>query len=187
MAFSPHQDDLVLRLQSADPAAIGHLYDAYGGSLFGAVLRIVQVRHLAEQVLQDTFVKVWRYSTRYDSSKASLFTWMLNIARNTAIDATRSAYFKQYAQTDNLDALRQVSGPEWLNTDAMDVRKVANQLEDKYRHLVDMVYFQGYTQQEAAVATGIPLGTAKTRLRYAIKEMRASLESDGTDHGSNVL
>jgi DNA-directed RNA polymerase specialized sigma24 family protein len=96
---------LITRLQQQDQAAVGALYDAYGGALFGVVLRIVHSRELAEQVLQDTFVKVWRNSATYDASKGRLFTWLLNIARNTAIDVTRSAHFQQSWKTDSLDNL----------------------------------------------------------------------------------
>lgn len=152
--------------------AIGELYDAYGGALFGVVLRIVQQRELAEQVLQDTFVKAWRNGRSYDESKGRLFTWLLNIARNTAIDATRTAHFQKSRKTDSLDSLVHSPGGEQVNTDQIGLREIVGQMDDKYRQLIDLVYFQGYTQEEAAEKTGIPLGTIKTRLRYAMQELR---------------
>lgn len=163
---------LIYRLQAQDRAAIGTLYDAYGSALFGVVLRIVQQRELAEQVLQDTFVKAWRNGGSYDSSKGRLFTWLLNIARNTAIDATRTAHFQNSRKTDSLDSLVHTPGGEGISTDEIGVREVVNRLDEKYRTLIDLVYFQGYTQEEAAEKTGIPIGTIKTRLRYAINELR---------------
>ncbi|MBK7937804.1 MAG: sigma-70 family RNA polymerase sigma factor [Lewinellaceae bacterium] len=166
------QDQLIVRLKQQDRAAIGELYDAYGSALFGVVLRIVQSRELAEQVLQDTFVKVWRNAASYDVSKGRLFTWLLNIARNTAIDATRTAHFRHYRKTDSLDNLVHKPGMDTLNPDHLGVKEVVGRLDDKYKSLIDLVYFKGYTQEEVAEETGIPLGTVKTRLRYAIGELR---------------
>lgn len=166
------QDQLINRLKQQDRAAIGELYDAYSDALFGVVLRIVQSRELAEQVLQDTFVKAWRNGASYDASKGRLFTWLLNIARNTAIDATRTSYFQHYRKTDPLDNLMHKPGGESVNTDHLGVKEVVNRLEEKYRSLIDLVYYQGYTQEEVAEETGIPLGTVKTRLRYAIGALR---------------
>lgn len=169
------QDQLINRLKQQDRAAVGELYDAYGGALFGVVLRIVQSRELAEQVLQDTFVKAWRNGASYDATKGRLFTWLLNIARNTAIDATRTAHFQHYRKTDSLDSLVHQPGGESVNTDHLGVKEVVGRLDEKYRSLIDLVYFKGYTQEEVAEETGIPLGTVKTRIRYAIGELRKLL------------
>lgn len=155
------QDQLIIRLKQQDRAAIGDLYDAYNGALYGVVLRIVQSPELAQQVLQDTFVKAWRNGANYDAAKGRLFTWLLNIARNTAIDATRTAHYQHSRKTDNLDNLVHQPGGNTLNTDVLGVREVVNTLDEKYKSLIDLVYFQGYTQEEAAEETGIPLGTVK--------------------------
>ncbi len=163
---------LINRLQAQDRTAIGNLYDAYGAALFGVVLRIVQQRELAEQVLQDTFVKAWRNGASYDASKGRLFTWLLNIARNSAIDATRTAHFQKSRKTDSLDSLVHSPGGESINPDQIGVREMVSRLDEKYKKLIELIYFQGYTQEEAAEETGIPLGTIKTRLRYAINELR---------------
>jgi len=166
------QDLLISRLQQQDRQAIGELYTSYGGALFGVVLRIVQSRELAEQVLQDTFLKAWRNGASYDASKGRLFTWLLNIARNTAIDATRTAYFQHYRKTDSLDNLVAAPGGQALNPDHLGVQDAVNRLEEKYKVLINLIYFKGYTQEEVAEEVGIPLGTVKTRLRYAMVELR---------------
>jgi RNA polymerase sigma factor (sigma-70 family) len=166
------QDELILRLKQQDRTVISQLYDMYSGALYGVVLRIVQSPELAQQVLQDTFLKVWRNSASYDASKGRLFTWMLNIARNTAIDATRTAHFRNQQKTENTDMLVYKPGSETLNPDHLDVRKVVDTLDEKYKSLIDLIYFKGYTQEEVAEETGIPIGTVKTRLRYAMNELR---------------
>ncbi len=173
IGFQRMQDQQIIQqLHAQDRAVIGYLYDAYGAALFGVVLRIVQQRELAEQILQDTFVKVWRNGASYDDSKGRLFTWLLNIARNTAIDATRTAHFQKSRKTDSLDGLVYSPGGESIQPDHIGVREVVSRLDEKYKSLIDLIYFKGYTQEEAAEETGIPLGTIKTRLRYAINELR---------------
>ncbi|MEQ1745447.1 MAG: sigma-70 family RNA polymerase sigma factor [Saprospiraceae bacterium] len=166
------QERYISRLQQQDQAVIGELYDAYSGALYGVVLRIVQQPEIAEQVLQDTFLKVWRSAATYDVSKGRLFTWLVNIARNTAIDATRSGQFRQRQKTDSADALVHLPDSHSPNPDHIGVRELVGRLDEKYRLLIDLMYFQGYTQEEAAEETGIPLGTIKTRLRFAISELR---------------
>lgn len=163
---------IITRLQQADPKAIGDLYEAYGPALFSIALRIVNSQQLAEQVIQDTFIKVWRCSSSYDPSKGRIFTWLLNITRNTAIDATRTAHYRQSAKMEEIGAIGYRVYTEPLPIDTLDIHQMAARLEDKYHRLVDLVYFQGYSQQEAAELVGIPLGTLKTRLRHAISLLR---------------
>ena len=167
---------VIIRLQQADPKAISDLYEAYGPALYSIALRIVGSQQLAEQVLQDTFVKVWRSSGSYDTSKGRLFTWLLNIARNTAIDATRTAHYRQYTSLEDISAVTYNLYAEPLHIDSLDIHQVAARLDDKYHRLIDLVYFQGYGQQEAADLVGIPLGTLKTRLRHAISLLRRTFD-----------
>ncbi|MBP6813027.1 MAG: sigma-70 family RNA polymerase sigma factor [Saprospiraceae bacterium] len=166
------QNELISRLQQQDRTALSQVYDMYSGALYGVVLRIVQSPELAQQVLQDTFLKVWRNSASYDAAKGRLFTWLLNIARNTAIDATRTAHFRNQKKTENIETLVHKPGNETLNPDHLGIREVVGTLDEKYKSLIDLIYFKGYTQEEVAEETGIPIGTVKTRLRYAMNELR---------------
>ncbi|MBN8680451.1 MAG: sigma-70 family RNA polymerase sigma factor [Chitinophagales bacterium] len=166
------QDSIIIQLQQQDQRAIATLYDQYSAALFGVIMRIVQSRELSEQVLQDTFTKAWRNGASYNPEKGRLFTWLLNIARNSAIDATRSAQFNHSKKSDSLDSLVHTPGSEQINPEHVGLRELVGKLDEKYARLIEMVYFQGYTQEEVAEATGIPLGTVKTRLRFAINELR---------------
>ncbi len=166
------EEQLIIRLKQQDQRVIGDLYTMYGAALHGIVLRIVHQPDLAKQVLQDTFLKVWRNGANYDANKGRLFTWLLNIARNTAIDATRTAHFQYSQKTENLDQLVCQPGGHTTNPEHIGLKEVVGELDEKYRALINLIYFQGYTQEEAAEETGIPLGTIKTRLRYAIGELR---------------
>jgi RNA polymerase sigma factor (sigma-70 family) len=174
------EQQLIERLRQQDSQALGQLYDAYANALFGVVIRIVQSKELAEQVLQDTFLKAWRNAAAYDNTKGRLFTWLLNIARNTAIDATRTAHFKNSAVTENIETLLSQPSTQGINPETLGIRELIGRLDEKYRQLIDFIYFKGYTQEEIAEETGIPLGTIKTRLRYAINELRNLFEEHQT-------
>ncbi len=167
-----NQDALVQGLVRQYPGALSELCDRYCAALFGIVLPIVQSQELAEQFIQDIFMKVWKRCNDYDAGKGRLFTWLLIIARNTAIDATRTAYFQHYKKTDSPCLLVYMPGSDLSNTDHIGLRDIVTGLDGKYRDLIDLVYFKGYTQEEAAEELGVPLGTVKTRLRHAIGALR---------------
>jgi RNA polymerase sigma factor (sigma-70 family) len=170
--FHENQESLAELLKQKDVTVIAQLYDIYGATLYGTALRIVISKEIAEQVIQDTFIKVWHNSTSYDASKGRIYTWLLNIARNTAIDATRTSHFMSSKNTNNIDNLTSFSNGECLNPDIIGLREMVKALDEKYTVLIDLIYFNQYTHIEAAEAMDLPLGTVKTRLRYALLELR---------------
>ena len=176
------EDKVVEQLKTQQQEAISYLYDRYGDALFGVILQIVRSKELAEQVLQDSFIKVWKNSGSYDRTKGRLFTWLLNISRNTAIDATRTAYFKHYQQTDDLTSLYATPAESNIHPDQVGLKELVGGLDEKYRILIELIYFKGYTQQEIEEELGIPLGTIKTRLRYALTELRKTFSSGNRSH-----
>jgi RNA polymerase sigma factor (sigma-70 family) len=164
---------IVELLRKDDKSAISLLYDHYSDALFGVILRIVQQEALAEEILQDTFLKIWKYRDSYDENKGRFFTWMLNIARNTAIDQTRLKSFSQKNQDiDNVVSIIDSREQDNFNVDAIGIRELITQLPEEHRSIIDLVYFKGYTHIEAAEALSLPLGTLKTRLRLAILQLR---------------
>ncbi|MBI5914671.1 MAG: sigma-70 family RNA polymerase sigma factor [Bacteroidetes bacterium] len=170
-----HQDtETIALLQQGDKTALGILYDKYGAALFGVILRVVQSKELAEEVMQEAFLKIWRNAANYDESKGKFFTWALNIARNTAIDATRSSDFRKSQKTVDFDILVYCENHPAtdLPVDGIGLREIVNKIDEKYRRVIDLAYFQGYTQTEIEQEMNIPIGTVKTRLRLAIKELR---------------
>ncbi len=165
--------NIVALLRQDDKSAISLLYDNYSEALFGVILRIVQQEPLAEEILQDTFLKIWKYRESYDESKGRFFTWMLNIARNTAIDQTRLKSFSQKNQDiDNVVSIIDSREQGNFNVDAIGIRELIGKLPEEHRSIIDLVYFQGYTHIEAAETLSLPLGTLKTRLRLAIIQLR---------------
>lgn len=133
---------------------------------------------VAEEVLQDIFLKIWDRIQYFDSSKGRLFTWMLNIARNQAIDKTRSREISQLRKTDDLENfVYQIDRTDFGQTsiDAIGLKEVMQKLPDEQRFVVEQLYLKGYTQSEVAEEFNIPLGTVKTRLRMAMNELRTIL------------
>lgn len=170
--FHENQSHIVELLKQKDASALSQLYDAYGASLYGVVLRTVCSKEIAEQVIQDTFIKIWYNAASYDASKGRLYTWMLSIARNTAIDATRNSHFYNQKNTKEIEVMADTFGGDCLNPETVGLREIVKQLEGKYTILIDLIYFNQYTHQEAADTLNLPLGTVKTRVRYALSELR---------------
>jgi len=161
--------ELVKLLQQQNEKAFAYLYDHYAAALYGIINSIVTNREIANDVLQVVFVNIWKKIESYDSQKGRLFTWMLNIARNAAIDEIRSKGFrasqKNQPLTENVDANIEIALPE--GTD-VGLKKILMKLKDEWRVLIDLSYFQGCTHEEIAKALNIPLGTVKTRIRSAL-------------------
>ncbi len=173
--ISTNEEELVRLLKSKDRKGFALLYDRYSGALYGVILKIVKVEEVAQDVLQDSFVKIWKKIQSYDTSKGTLFTWILNIARNTAIDKTRSKAYKQQVNVLDIDKGAAVAAASRGNKSKIDfigVDKGVAQLKPEYQEAIDYIYFKGYTHSEAAEALGLPLGTLKTRVRMAIQELR---------------
>lgn len=151
---------------------MGELYDRYSEALYGIALRIVRDEGTAEDVLQDAFTKIWQNGQRYDAKKGRLFTWMLNITRNTAIDRIRSAQARQKIQALDDAVYNNPRMRTEQSTDSIGLRKIVQRLDPKYRAMIDLAYFGGYTHKEIEEKLNLPLGTIKSRLRIALRELR---------------
>lgn len=173
------EEELVSLLKNKDQKGFNILYNNYSGALFGVINKIVQSDDDANDLLQDTFLKIWRNIDNYDSSKGSIFTWMMNIARNLSIDRVRSADFRDSSQNISMEQniIYQVDSEHQtvMDVDSIGLRKVVDSLKPEYRQLIELVYYQGYTQAEVSEEYGIPLGTVKTRIKAAVGSLRAML------------
>ncbi|WP_336514563.1 RNA polymerase sigma factor [Pollutibacter soli] len=166
------EEQLIIMLKQHDQTAFSYLYDNYSASLYGAIVAILPDVESAPDVLQEVFVKIWKQISAYDDSKGRLFTWMLTIARNTAIDTMRSKSWKNNKRNNELTEDLITGGVTASpNTDTIGLRKIVHSLREEYRVLVELSYFEGHTQDEISRKLGIPIGTVKTRLRKAIAEL----------------
>ncbi len=170
------EQELVALLQQRNEKAFGYLYDNYSGALFGIVNSIVTDKEIANDVLQNVFVNIWRKIESYDATKGRLFTWMLNIARNASIDEVRSKGFrdsqKNQSLSENVDVPGAVTVP---SIEDVGLKKVLTKLKGELRVLIDLSYFQGFTHEEISKALNIPLGTVKTRIRSALIQLRTMI------------
>jgi len=172
--------ELVMLLKQRHQSAFNYLYENYSGALFTVILNVVNDRELASDVLQEVFVKIWRQIDSYDQTKGRLFTWMMNISRNASIDTLRSKDFKNSQQNRELtESVYESGGSTELKTDHIGLRKVVKELKEEHKILVELSYFEGYTQDEISKMLNIPLGTVKTRLRTALTQLRQYLKSSG--------
>jgi RNA polymerase sigma-70 factor (ECF subfamily) len=175
------ESELIAQLQEKNTKAFSYLYDNYAPTIYGVVLRIVGTEEVAQDVLQETFVKVWNHIAQYSTEKGKLFTWVLNIARNTAIDKLRSKEIKNVQKNDslsNLQARRKTDNSTQQMSEYIGFREVMIKLKEEHKMIIDLMYFEGYTQAEIADKLGIPLGTVKTRARDALKHLKSLLQED---------
>ncbi len=171
------EQELVALLKEQNNDAFNYLYDHYSGALFTIINQIVPDKDTASDVLQEVFVNVWRKIGSYDETKGRLFTWMLNIARNAAIDKVRSKGYRDNQRTQPIAEGENAGMTMSSNPAVNDVglKKVLTTLNEEYRKLIDLSYFQGFTHEEIAKMLGIPLGTVKTRIRTAISQLRTMI------------
>jgi RNA polymerase sigma factor (sigma-70 family) len=171
--------DLVSQLKERSEKAFSYLYDNYSGALFGVIHSIITDTETSSDVLQDVFVNIWKKIGSYDPSKGRLFTWMLNVARNAAIDKIRSKSFKDGLKNqplpENVD-MNSVSTSTNPAINDVGLKKVISGLKAEQRVLIDLSYFQGFTHEEIAKAMNIPLGTVKTRIRSALIQLRTLIQ-----------
>ncbi|WP_316248030.1 RNA polymerase sigma factor [Hymenobacter sp. BT491] len=165
------EDLLVQRLRARDEAAMTLFYDKYSAALYGVILRIVKKEEIAEDVLQESLVKIWHSFHTYDAGKGRLFTWVLNVSRNLAIDKIRSRQYRVGSRTQPIEesaALRQAASPTF-RPEHIGLQDMTNKLNPEQKQVIDLLYFGGFTQSEVAEELNLPLGTVKTRARAAIK------------------
>lgn len=173
------EEELIVLLKEKNENGFHYLYDHYSGALYGIILRIVQSKEYTEEVIQDVFVKIWNSIHQYDASKGRFYTWMINIARNTAIDYLKSKGFQNELKNQSLPDF--VYNSKELSTtnnssDYIGFNNVLKGLETDKQELIDLAYYQGYTQNEISEKLKIPLGTVKTKMRNALMKLKDLLK-----------
>ena len=168
-------DEVLVRrvAESGDERAFSELYDRYGGLVYGAGMRYLGDRTLAEDLVQDVFVSVWRNAASFDSSKAGFSTWVYRIARNRAIDLARrrQARARTVAPLQGEEAFPEPDGAEEI-LGTFDVMGALSEVSATHREVLMLAYFEGLSQREISRRTGIPLGTVKSRTTAALRVLR---------------
>jgi RNA polymerase sigma-70 factor, ECF subfamily len=170
------QEELIRQIKARDQKAFSYLYDNYSRALFGVINAIVNDVEESEDALQKTFLKIWNNFSTYDESKGRLYTWMLNIARNMAIDTTRSKHEKIKSKiqstSDNVYKYENNFRVESNEHETIGIRGILNSLNEEHKAIIDLAYFEGYTQDEISKKLNLPLGTVKTKVRQALLKLR---------------
>jgi len=159
-------------MKAKDKKFISLLYDHYADSLYGIVFRIVGNEEHAKDVMQDAFIKVWNKVEMYDQRKAKLFTWLLQIFRNTAIDHFRKIQKNNIRNVQNEFQNVHIESHLKTRPETVDLMDNLMRVEEKYRKVLLALYMQEMTQVEASEQLKIPLGTVKSRLRIGLSSLR---------------
>lgn len=178
----PSDGELLARLRLGDDAALGALYDRYGGQAFALALRILGDRGAAEDIVQEAFLAVWRRCATFDSERGSVRAWLFSIVRNAAIDRTRGRHRHQLGEVAIDDvAYRLAAEDVWDDVarriDRENVRRALGTLPPEQRETLELAYFGGLTQVEIAARTGEPLGTIKSRARLGLRRLERALRA----------
>jgi len=182
MAVRSTQDDseLVARMQRRDPQALGELYDRYGRVAYALILRVVRDTGIAEDLVQETFLRVWNRVHGFDAQKGSIGPWLLAVARNRAIDYLRSAGGRErnaveYEEIEHPSLFCDMEKEIISSDKARIVKSAIEKLSPNHRQVIELAYFEGLSQTEMAERMGQPLGTVKTWVRTALKNLRDEL------------
>jgi RNA polymerase sigma-70 factor (ECF subfamily) len=172
---------LIEKMMTGDESALSALYDRYSPLLFGMLMRVLNDRQAAEEVLQDLFLQLWRNAGQFDASRGSLPAWLMVIGRNRAISRLRGRRDREVLEEEEGDFAGAFASPQNIEDEAAraqmarTVKAALEELPAEQRHAVELAYFEGMTQTEIAAKTGAPLGTVKTRVRTAMQTLRQIL------------
>jgi RNA polymerase sigma-70 factor (ECF subfamily) len=177
---------LVARIARGDAVALGELYDRYGRTVFGVLYRVLGTPEPAEEVAQDAFHAVWRRAATYQADRGSVRTWLLAIARNSAIDwrRTKGKRIEREAAIDEAAELVEeirVDDRVIASLRAERVRAAVASLPDEQRLALSLAFWSGLSQTEIAARTGVPLGTVKSRVRLGMTKLRDRLQLESED------
>jgi RNA polymerase sigma-70 factor, ECF subfamily len=181
-------EQLMARLSGPEvEAAISTLYDRYSRTVFGVGLKILGDRSLAEELVQEVFLKVWRSSGTFDPSRGSFSTWLYRVTRSVALDLYRKRAHRVRPVSDGDAYVGSARDPSAGPQEVVDeswlswwVSRALEVLDAPHREVIDLAYFGGLSQREISERTGVPLGTVKTRTASAYKSLRKELAVQGT-------
>lgn len=181
-AASAELAELLARVAQGDQEAFASFYDATSRTVFGIVLSVLRDRAQSEEVTQEVYVDAWKSAPRFDRRQGSASAWLNTIAHRKAVDRVRSAERstqrdqRHFEQTLAVEAQPDVSDLVVARDEGQRVRAAMSQLPEPQRTVLGLAYFEGRSHREVAEILGIPLGTAKTRIRDGMKRLRAQLE-----------
>ena len=175
------EDKLIEGLKNMDGSAMSALYRMYSDSLYRVISTIVVIEEVAQDLLQETFIKIWKSFKQYDPGKGRLYTWMARLARNLSIDYLRSVNYRNYTVSENLSESTQQIDQKFqvsYNPELIGVKDMTNILNEDQRSALDLIYFKGYTHVQAAEELNITVGILRSRLQSSITELRRTFNRE---------
>ncbi|MES3016354.1 MAG: RNA polymerase sigma factor [Bacteroidota bacterium] len=169
------EDMLVVGLKNNDSLAMSALYQMYSDSLYKVISTIVVIEEVAQDLLQETFIKIWKSFKMYDATKGRLYTWMARLARNLSIDYLRSSNHRNASICEDLSEVGQqvdITFQTNYNPELIGVKDMTKILTNDQKSALELVYFKGYTHVQAAEELNITLGILRSRLQSSISELR---------------
>jgi RNA polymerase sigma-70 factor (ECF subfamily) len=177
-------EDLISLVEAGDAEAFAGLYDRHGRSAYSLAYRMMGDRQAAEDLVQDSFIKVWRSAKSYRAERGSVRTWILSITHNRGIDHLRSTARRRRTQ-DRVERTAETAqqseafAETWRNSQRDQIRQALRTLPEEQLKILELAYYSGYTHAEIAEMLDIPLGTVKGRMRLGMKKIKSFFDSQG--------
>jgi RNA polymerase sigma-70 factor (ECF subfamily) len=177
-------EDLISLVDAGDAEALAGLYDRHGRSAYSLAYRMMGERQAAEDLVQDSFIKVWRSAKSYRAERGSVRTWILSITHNRGIDHLRSTASRRRTQ-DRVESSAQTTQPSeafsetWRNSQRSQVQEALKTLPEEQLKILELAYYSGYTHAEIAEMLDLPLGTVKGRMRLGMKKIKSFFDAQG--------
>ncbi|MGC4037708.1 MAG: RNA polymerase sigma factor [Chitinophagaceae bacterium] len=184
------EEMMVHCLCSGNERLFAKLYDRYSAAIFGLIIKWINDSGTSENLLQEVFLKAWRNRHLYDAEKGRIFTWLHNITRNVCIDHMRSKAHKKSRVSvlhEDLSELLKTGSSERFLPDIIGLKRIIRTLKHEEKEVVELMYFKGLTQKEIAEIMNVPLGTVKTRVSRAIRNLRCFFANDWEHATRSIL
>ncbi|WP_439153202.1 RNA polymerase sigma factor [Winogradskyella sp.] len=166
-----HNDNaLIDQLKNKDERALSLLYDKYSGAIYSVIIKMIRDEGKAQNLLQDTFMTVWNKAENYDTNKGRFYTWIYRIARNKTLNVIRKN--DPLIQTDDFSVYTNKEVAISIDPKYLELNGAIKKLEDHHKEAIELVYFKGLTHREAHIEMDVPLGTFKSYVRQALKQVR---------------
>ena len=163
---------LILKLQSKDETALGLIYDKYSAALYGVIIRMCKDEGIAKNLLQDTFMTIWEKSESYDFDKGRFYTWAYRIAKNKTLNFLRKT--DKLIQVEDLSVYTNRTEEVTDKLDYLKLKGTIKRLDAHHQRAIELVYFNGLTHREAHEEMNVPLGTFKSYIKQALKQLQQS-------------
>lgn len=170
LTLMQNDNTLIQQLKSKDERALSILYDKYSGAIYGVIIKMIRDEGKAQNILQDTFMTVWDKAENYDANKGRFYTWVYRIAKNKTLNVLRKS--DPFIQTDDFSVYTNKKEDISIDSEYLELNGAVKQLEDHHKEAIELVYFKGLTHREAHIEMDVPLGTFKSYVRQALKQVR---------------